>query len=57
MTGLAGPSLTQLQVDCRNKLQENAINSGILENAEKAGVEKLQSLFKTFGYNVVEINN
>lgn len=49
--------ITALQVDCRNKLQENAINSGILENAEKAGVAKLQSLFKTFGYNVVEINN
>ena len=47
--------VTALQVDYKNKLKDNAIASGLLEKAEKTGREKLQSLFKTFGFNVVEI--
>lgn len=47
--------ITALQVDCKNKLLDNAVASGILENAEKKGREKLESLFKTFGFTVVEL--
>ena len=48
--------ITTLQVNCKNALLENAVYSGILENADKVGKEKIENLFKTFGYSVVQIN-
>lgn len=47
--------VTELQVNCKNALLENAIASGILEHADKSGKEKIENLFKTFGFSVVEI--
>ncbi len=47
--------ITALQVDCKNTLLNNANESGILENAHKFGKEKVENLFRTFGFNVIEI--
>ena len=47
--------ITTLQVICKNALLENAVYSGILENAGKAGKEKIENLFKTFGYKEVKV--
>lgn len=37
----------------RTDLEQNAIKSGILEKAERAGIDRLTNLFKTFGFNTV----
>ena len=47
--------ITALQVDCKNTLLNNANESGILENAHKFGKEKVENLFRTLGFNVIEI--
>lgn len=47
--------ITALQVNSKNSILENAIEYGIMEKASTAGKEKVQNLFKTFGFNVVEI--
>ena len=47
--------ITELQVNCKRDLLNNALASGILENADKTGKEKIENLFKTFGFSVVEI--
>ena len=47
--------ITALQVDCKNTLLNNANESGILENAHKFGKEKVENLFRTFGFNVVNV--
>lgn len=47
--------VTALQVDCKNRLLQNAHDNGVLEKADKHGKEKVENLFKTFGFNVIEI--
>ena len=47
--------ITALQVDCKNRLLQNAHDNGVLEKADKHGKEKVENLFKTFGFNVVNV--
>ena len=47
--------ITALQVGCREKLLNNAIERGVLERADKVGKEKVENLFKSFGFNVVNV--
>lgn len=47
--------ITALQVGCKEKLLNNAIERGVLERADKSGKEKVESLFKSFGFNVVNV--
>ena len=47
--------VTALQVDCKNRLLQNAHDNGVLEKADKHGKEKVENLFKTFGFNVVDV--
>ena len=47
--------VTALQVDCKNRLLQNAHDNGVLEKADKHGKEKVENLFKTFGFNVVNV--
>lgn len=35
------------------ELEQNALDYGILEKAEESGLKRLESLFKTFGFNTV----
>lgn len=44
-----------LEVEGRKRIEQNAIDRDILGRAEKAGKEKVEGLFKSFGFNVVEI--
>ena len=37
------------------QLEQNAIDYGIVEKAEESGLKRLESLFKTFGFNTVLI--
>ncbi len=41
--------------EARNQIEQNAIERDVLGRAEKAGEEKVTNLFKSFGFNVVEI--
>ena len=43
------------EVKGRKRIEQNAIDRDILGRAEKAGKEKVEGLFKSFGFNVVEI--
>lgn len=36
-------------------LEKNAIDFGILKKAEESGLKRLETLFKTFGFNTVEL--
>lgn len=47
--------ITALQVDCKSRLLQNANEYGILDKAHEHGKEKVANLFKTFGFNVVEV--
>lgn len=47
--------LQSKKVEARNQIEQNAIERGVLGRAEKAGKEKVTNLFKSFGFNVVEI--
>ena len=47
--------LQNKKVEARKKIEQNAIERGVLERAETAGKEKVTNLFKSFGFNVVEI--
>lgn len=47
--------ITAIQVDCKNRLLQNANEYGILDKAHEHGKEKVENLFKTFGFNVVEV--
>lgn len=47
--------ITTLQVDCRNKLHQNALDRGILKKADEIGQKKVESLFKSLGFNVVKV--
>jgi len=45
-----------LEVRARNKLMNNATRSGLVEKAEKSGIDKLYALFKSIGYDKVVFN-
>ena len=47
--------LQSKKVEARNQIEQNAIERDVLGRAEKAGKEKVTNLFKSFGFNVVEI--
>ena len=47
--------LQNKKVEARKKIEQNAIERGVLQRAEDAGKEKVTNLFKAFGFNVVEI--
>ena len=48
--------VTALQTQARAKIEQDALNYGILEQADKIGRERLTELFKTFGFNIVILN-
>ena len=48
--------VTALQVSARARIKKDALNYGILEQADKIGRERLTELFKTFGFNTVILN-
>ena len=37
----------------RVQLEQNALEYGILKKAEESGLKRLESLFRTFGFNTV----
>lgn len=47
--------LQNKKVEARKKIEQNAIERGVIQRAEDAGKEKVTNLFKAFGFNVVEI--
>lgn len=47
--------ITALQVDCRNKLHQNALDRGILKKADEIGQKKVESLFKSLGFRAVTV--
>lgn len=48
--------VTAMQASARERIQEDALSYGILEQADKIGRERLTDLFKTFGFNTVILN-
>lgn len=44
-----------LQVDCRNRMHQNALDRGILKKADEVGTEKVENLFKALGFKVVTV--
>ena len=42
--------ITAMQVNCRERLLNNALERGILEKANKLGEEKIKNLFKSLGF-------
>ena len=47
--------LQNKKAEARKKIEQNAIERGVLQRAEDAGKEKVANLFKAFGFNVVDI--
>jgi hypothetical protein len=47
--------LQNKKAEARKKIEQNAIERGVIQRAEDAGKEKVTNLFKAFGFNVVEI--
>lgn len=47
--------ISLLQINHRNQLFESAINANVLQKAASVGRSKVSDLFKTFGFDVVEI--
>lgn len=47
--------ITAMQVNCREKLLNNAMERDILKNADKHGEEKIRHLFKSFGFKEVVV--
>lgn len=45
-----------MQVDCRDRMLQNAIDRGILKKADEVGQKKVENLFKSLGFNVVKVN-
>ena len=45
--------LKPIKAQAKADLEQNAIKYGILQKAEDNGLKRLESLFKTFGFNVV----
>ncbi len=48
--------VTAMQASARERIPEDALSYGILEQADKIGRERLTDLFKTFGFNTVILN-
>ncbi len=48
--------VTALQTNYRVQLLAKANDAGILNKAKEAGKKRLESLFQTFGFSVVELN-
>ena len=48
--------VTALQTNYRTQLLAKANDAGILNKAKEAGKKRLESLFQTFGFSVVELN-
>lgn len=47
--------ITALQADYRANLQTKAEQNGLLEQANTVGKERVENLFKSFGFSVVEV--
>jgi len=45
--------VTALQNDARFRIEKDALDYGILEQADKTGRERLTELFKTFGFTTI----
>lgn len=48
--------IAKIENDARTKLQQHALQSGLLDKANKLGCEKMAALFKAFGFSVVNIH-
>ena len=48
--------ITAIQSTAKDRVLNDAMNAGILEKADVVGKERIQGLFKTFGFNVVQVN-
>ena len=47
--------VSQMQVNCRNQMHQNALDRGILKKANEVGKEKVENIFKALGFKVVTI--
>lgn len=47
--------ITEMQVNCRNQMLQNAIDRGILVKADELGQKKVENLFKVLGFKEVTI--
>ena len=47
--------IQQFQIEAKQRLLENAMQEKILDKATEVGLERLENLFKTFGFTVVNI--
>ena len=47
--------VTAIQSTAKERLLNDALNAGILDKAESFGKDRVQGLFKTFGFNVVNV--
>lgn len=47
--------VSQMQVNCRNQMHQNALDRGILDKANEVGQEKVENLFKALGFKVVTV--
>lgn len=47
--------VSQMLVNCRNQMHQNALDRGILKKANEVGKEKVENLFKALGFKVVTI--
>lgn len=48
--------ITSMQVNCRNKMHQNALERGILKKADEVGKGKVENLFKALGFKVIRVN-
>lgn len=49
-------TVTKIKSKAADKIQKDALSSGVLEKAQKSGVKKLVELFKSFGFTEVSIS-
>ena len=47
--------VSQMQVNCRSQMHQNALDRGILKKANEVGKEKVENLFKALGFNMVTV--
>ena len=47
--------LRPIKEQAKEKLEQDAIECGLLDNAKESGITKLTELFKAFGFSVVNI--
>lgn len=47
--------MVKKEMDAKKVIKKDALDYGILKKAEESGVEKLQTFFKAFGFEYVEI--